>query len=223
MYIDTRLLFVYSVKLILGDTVKNIIDIFKRFITYKWSPNFISTIFRNEKMETISEPGFHKIDHGCLTASNSFFVKLVCSVIIIIFTNLGTITFESAIDIIKQNWIIPALYIVIAVIPNFIIYTTKKNRFVKRYPKLYYNMLILVLIAMIEVIFTAIYFINSFDSSNNVLLFTSIIGLIANFATLYGYVSIMVGIIDFCIFTNKIALDKKTAEGVNFGDYIDYF
>ena len=59
--------------------------------------------------------------------------------------------------------------------------------------------------------------------SSTVLFVSSIIGLIANFATFYGYVSIMVGIIDFCVFTNKIALDKKISQGTDFGDYIDYF
>ena len=54
-------------------------------------------------------------------------------------------------------------------------------------------------------------------------LWASIIGLIANAATFYGYISIQVGIIDFCIFTNKIALDKKVSQGTDFGDYIDYF
>lgn len=204
--------------------MKNMLSIFKKFFTYKWGPNFISTIFRNEKMETISEQGFNKIDHGCLTVSNSFFVKLCCSVAIIIAANMNSFeagNLKTFIDILKQNWIIPVLYLVLVVIPNFIIYTTKRNRYVKRYPRLYYNMLILVLVSLIEVIFSTVYFISNFDTSK-VFFFSSVIGLIANFATLYGYVSIMVGLIDFCIFTNKIALDKKTSQGVDFGDYIDY-
>ncbi len=205
--------------------MRNMLSIFKRFFTYKWGPNFISTIFRNEKMGTISEPGFNKIDNGCLTVSNSFFIKLCCSVAIIIALNLNSMDLgeiSTVIDVLKQNWFIPVLYLVMVIVPNFIIYTTKKNRYVKRYPRLYYNMLILVLIAMIEVIFSTVYFIMNFDTST-VLFFASVIGLIANFATFYGYISIQVGLIDFCIFTNKIALDKKVSQGTDFGDYIDYF
>lgn len=216
---------IYSVKLIIGDKMKNMLTIFKRFFTYKWGPNFISTIFRNEKMETISEPGFNKIDHGCLTVSNSFFVKLCCSVAIIIASNLNDLDLGDLnliISILKQNWFVPILYLLMVIVPNFIIYTTKKNRYVKRYPRIYYSMLILVLISLIEVVFSTIYFISSFDSSK-VLFISSIIGLIANFATFYGYISIQVGIIDFCIFTNKIALDKKISQGTDFGDYVDYF
>lgn len=205
--------------------MKNMLTVFKRFFTYKWGPNFISTIFRNEKMETISEPGFNKIDHGCLTASNSFFVKLCCSVAIIISANLSSLDLgdlNSVMAVLKQNWFIPVLYLLMVIVPNFIIYTTKKNRYVKRYPRLYYNMLILVLISLAEVIFSVIYFIGNLGGSN-VALWASIIGLIANAATFYGYISIQVGIIDFCIFTNKIALDKKVSQGTDFGDYIDYF
>ena len=205
--------------------MKNMLNIFKRFFTYKWGQNFISTIFRNEKMETISEPGFNKIDHGCLTASNSFFIKLICAVAIIISLNIGNMdlgNLSAILEILKQNWIVPVLYLVMVVVPNFVIYTTKKNRYVKRYPRTYYKMLIIILLALAEVVFSTIYFISNFDSSN-VLLISSIVGLIANFATFYGYVSIMVGIIDFCVFTNKIALDKKISQGTDFGDYIDYF
>ena len=205
--------------------MKNMLNIFKRFFTYKWGPNFISTIFRNEKMETISEPGFNKIDHGCLTVSNSFFIKLICAVAIIISLNIGNMNLgnlSAILEILKQNWIVPVLYLVMVVVPNFVIYTTKKNRYVKRYPRTYYKMLIIILLALAEVVFSTIYFISNFDSSN-VLLISSVVGLIANFATFYGYVSIMVGIIDFCVFTNKIALDKKISQGTDFGDYIDYF
>ncbi len=205
--------------------MKNILTILKRFFTYKWSPNFISTIFRNEKMETISENGFNKIDYGCLTLSNSFFVKLCCAVIIIIFTNVNSVDIKdlnSVIEILKQNLFIPLLYLLIGIIPNFIIYTTKKNRYVKRYPRLYYNMLIIVLISLIEVIFSTVYFISSFGSSK-ILTITPIIGLIANIATFIGYLSVSVGIIDFCIFTNRIALDKKISAKTDFGDYVDYF
>ena len=205
--------------------MKNMLNVFKRFFTYKWGPNFISTIFRNEKMETISEPGFNKIDHGCLTTSNSFFIKLICSVVIIISLNIGNMdlgNLKVILEILKQNWFVPVLYLLMVIVPNFIIYTTKKNRYVKRYPRTYYKMLLLVLVALAEVVFSTIYFISNFDSST-VLFVSSIIGLIANFATFYGYVSIMVGIIDFCVFTNKIALDKKISQGTDFGDYIDYF
>lgn len=205
--------------------MKNMLMIFKRFFTYKWGPNFISTIFRNEKMETISEPGFNKIDHGCLTVSNSFFIKLCCSVAIIITLNINNVDLgdvNTLVDVLKRNWFVPVLYLLMVVVPNFIIYTTKKNRYVKRYPRLYYNMLILVLISLIEVVFSTVYFIMNFDTSK-VLFVSSVIGLIANFATFYGYLSIQVGIIDFCIFTNKIALDKKVSQSTDFGDYIDYF
>lgn len=205
--------------------MKNMLAIFKRFFTYKWSPNFISTIFRNEKMETISEPGFNKIDYGCLTVSNSFFVKLCCSVAIIIAININSLDLgdlNSIINVLKQNWFVPILYLLMVIVPNFIIYTTKKNRYVKRYPRVYYSMLIIVLISLIEVVFSTIYFISNLDSSK-VTFFASIIGLIANFATFYGYMSIQVGIIDFCVFTNKIALDKKVSQATDFGDYVDYF
>lgn len=205
--------------------MKNMLATFKKFFTYKWSPNFISTIFRNEKMETISEPGFNKIDYGCLTASNSFFVKLCCAVIIIIVANLNSLDLgdiNSILNVLKQNWFTPILYLLMVIVPNFIIYTTKKNRYIKRYPRVYYSMLIIVLISLIEVVFSTIYFISNLDGSK-IMLFSSIVGLIANFATFYGYISIQVGIIDFCIFTNKIALDKKVSQATDFGDYIDYF
>lgn len=205
--------------------MKNILSIFKRFFSYKWSPNFISTIFKNEKMETISDDGFNKIDYGCLTLSNSFFVKLCCAVIIIIFANISLVDikgFNLVVEVLKQNFFVPVLYLLIGIVPSFIIYTTKKNRYVKRYPRLYYNMLIIVLISLIEVIFSTIYFISSFGSSK-VLIIASIIGLIANIATFIGHLSISVGIIDFCIFTNRVALDKKVSAKTDFGDYVDYF
>lgn len=205
--------------------MKNILSIFKRFFSYKWSPNFVSTIFRNEKMETISNDGFNKIDYGCLTLSNSFFVKLCCAVVIVIFSNINSVDvsdFNSIIGVLKQNFFVPVFYLLIGIIPSIIIYTTKKNRYVKRYPRLYYNMLIIVLISLIEVIFSTFYFISNFGSSN-VLTIAPIIGLIANIATLVGHLSISVGIIDFCIFTNKIALDKKVSAKTDFGDYVDYF
>ena len=202
--------------------MKNILSIFKRFFSYKWSLNFISTIFKNEKMETISDDGFNKIDYGCLTLSNSFFVKLCCTVIIIIFANINLVDikgFNLVVEVLKQNFFVPVLYLLIGIVPSFIIYTTKKNRYVKRYPRLYYNMLIIVLISLIEVIFSII---SSFGSSK-VLIIASIIGLIANIATFIGYLSISVGIIDFCIFTNRVALDKKVSAKTDFGDYVDYF
>ena len=205
--------------------MKNMLMIFKRFFTYKWSPNFISTIFRNEKMETISEQGFNKIDNGCLTVSNSFFIKLCCAVAIIIAANLNSLDFDdlnSVLEVLKQNWFIPVLYLLMVIVPNFIIYTTKKNRFIKRYPRLYYGMLIIVLISLIEVIFSTIYFIGNIDGTK-VQFIASLIGIVANFATFYGYISIQVGIIDFCVFTNKIALDKKISQRTDFGDYVDYF
>lgn len=205
--------------------MKNILLIFKRFFSYKWSPNFVSTIFRNEKMETISNDGFNKIDYGCLTLSNSFFVKLCCAVVIVIFSNINSVdvsNFNSIIDVLKQNFFVPVFYLLIGIIPSIIIYTTKKNRYVKRYPRLYYNMLIMVSISLIEVIFSTIYFISNFGSSN-VLTIAPIIGLIANIATFIGYLSVSVGIIDFCIFTNRIALDKKVSAKTDFGDYVDYF
>lgn len=205
--------------------MKNMLNVFKKFFSYKWNINFISTIFRNEKMETISEGSFKNIDNGCLTVSNSFFVKLVCSVIIIIATNIKTINIDdlnSVLAAIKSNWFVPTLFLLMVIVPNFIIYITKKNRYIKRYPKLYYSILIIVLISLIEVIFSLIYFISNFDSTR-LLFFSSIIGLIANFATFYGYISIQIGIIDFCVYTNKIALNKENSKNTDFGDYIDYF
>ena len=197
------------------------LDAFKRLVTYKWNGNFISTIFKNEEMGTLSEKGFNRIDRGVLTVSNAFFVKFVCSIILIIMANYKYFnSFESVLDIIKNNFIFPTIFVIIGLfVPNYIGGKIKKNRFVKRYPKLYSTLLIIILVLFIEIIVTTIYFIMNINTN----IIVCLIGLIANFVNFMSYLCIMTGIIDFCICMNRTNLVQKNQTKEILGEYIEYF
>lgn len=198
-------------------------DVLKRLITYKWNGNFISTIFKNQDMGTLSETGFNRIDKGTLTASNAFFVKLVCSVILIVLANYKLIdsnNMNTLFEIFKNNWFFPVMFIVIGLlVPNFISTTIKKNRYIKRYPRVYSRVLIVTLIAMIEIIVTLVYFICNMDTNWIV----CVIGLITNFVNFIAYLYIITGVIDFCVYVNRTNLVQKNQTAEILGEYVEYF
>lgn len=196
-------------------------DAIKRLFAYKWNGNFIRTIFKNDDMGTFSDVGYKRVDTGSLTASNAFFVKFVCSIVLIIMANLSSLKdISSIIEVIKNNFFFPVLYIIVGlIVPNVISKTMKNNRFVKRYPRTYHKLLIVILLAMIELIMSLIYFIIGFNTN----IIASIIGLIANTVNFIAYLSIITGIIDFCIYVNRNNLVSKNQTKEVLGEYIEYF
>lgn len=191
-------------------------SVIKRLITCHVNKDTIKRMIQNNRIGVMAKENHHLLSVGANLILITFLIRFVARIFIggnlYIANNEGS----SWITYLTHNWIILFIYAFFYVIfSNYLLGISFRNQKEARMSSKYLKILVYILLYLIEIIISFIYFMGTLYDYYLV----SLISLISLVGTLYAYFIVFIAVLDFCIYTTDNSDDVSVLKG----DNIDYF